>query len=945
MRTKANYGWLDRFRVAAALLAITNHTAALANINTDANFFLTSVLARVVVPFFFMVTGQFVASAFLTPSPKNGPRLIKYLRKTTMFYVFCILLYLPIGIYAGHYKDMTIGSALRMFLFDGTFYHLWYFPACILGMLLVYLMSLFMRLRGMTILSIILYMIGLFGDSYYGLIEKVPVLDAVYGFGFQFFSYTRNGIFMAPIFLVLGAWMAVRSQNQETQAGGRTLQICIIGLTLSFSLMTIEAFLLRQFHLPRHDSMYVALIPTMFFLYQCLLCLPKSSSKSCRTASTWIYILHPAFIVVVRAIAKLLHLSDLLVENNLIHHLAVTLLSVAAGLFAVYIEDVILPRLQASGEEAPGANLVGDGSHTASAPGKKAGSKSRTMPENRGTKSRGQNRQRPQKVSAPEDHLPQEAWDWDACEPSTQQDWNNSAPQENPDWDTPAPQENPDWDTPAPQEQPEWNNPIPQETQEWDTPQPQMQRSDRQKRKSLSPHDRQTWEDTPITPQADSTARPINRADSADAPRPRRQTEPEHASRIDGALQELQDSRPKEPAPSQGARKKRNHRARAWIEIDVAALEHNVSFLRTRLPENCRLMPAVKADGYGHGAIVISKLLSQMEVDAFCVACLSEGISMREAGITGEILILGYTSPADFPLLVHYQLTQAVVDYDYALMMEQFGKTLHVHIAIDTGMHRLGIRCENIDEIIEVFEMRNLVIDGLFTHLSSSDSLRPEARSFTDSQVDAFYQVIHILEDEGYPCRGLHLLASYGILNLLPDGNPLQDAASRHQPALLAADYVRPGIVLYGLLSTGDDCEAWQDALRPVLSLKSRVISVRTLYAGEAAGYGMAFTAEADMRIATICIGYADGLPRELSHQRGCVLINGYRAPIIGRICMDQTIVDVTEIPELHPGDTAVIIGRSGNQEITAGDLARQCDTITNEILSRLGARLEQVLK
>jgi serine/alanine racemase len=107
----------------------------------------------------------------------------------------------------------------------------------------------------------------------------------------------------------------------------------------------------------------------------------------------------------------------------------------------------------------------------------------------------------------------------------------------------------------------------------------------------------------------------------------------------------------------------------------------------------------------------------------------------------------------------------------------------------------------------------------------------------------------------------------------------------------------------------------------------------------------MAFTAEADMRIATICIGYADGLPRELSHQRGCVLINGYRAPIIGRICMDQTIVDVTEIPELHPGDTAVIIGRSGNQEITAGDLARQCDTITNEILSRLGARLEQVLK
>ncbi len=219
MRTKANYGWLDRFRIIAALLVIAIHTSPLGTFQEGADFFLTRVLARIAVPFFFMVTGQFVVSGFTSGenSQKARARLHRYLAKTSVLYVFCILLYLPIGIYAGHYKELTIGAALRMLFFDGTFYHLWYFPACILGISLVYLMSRFLNLRAMTIVSAVLYVIGLFGDSYYGLIEKVPVLNSVYGFLFQISSYTRNGLFLAPLFLVLGAWMAGGGQRPEGQ--------------------------------------------------------------------------------------------------------------------------------------------------------------------------------------------------------------------------------------------------------------------------------------------------------------------------------------------------------------------------------------------------------------------------------------------------------------------------------------------------------------------------------------------------------------------------------------------------------------------------------------------------------------------------------------------------------------------------------------------------------
>ena len=785
------YGGLDRFRTAASLLVIAIHTSPLASLNESADFFLTRILARIAVPFFLMVTGQFVLADLFFPSSENSAlgNLRRFLKKTALLYGLAILLYLPLGIYAGHFQGLTVGAFLRMLIFDGTFYHLWYFPACILGTALVWLFSRFMSLKSVTVLSAVLYVLGLMGDSYYGLAQKVPGLETVYDFGFQIFSYTRNGIFLAPLFLILGVWAAKGEQKSAENVSSRLFP-CLAGLALSFGIMTAEAFLLRHFQLQRHDSMYLALVPVMILLYQCLLKWKAVSSRFFRSAAAWIYLLHPAWIVAVRGLGKISGQTSLLVDNSLVHYLAVAALSAGSGFCAAYCLEKLRFLQKPRTIESPSdfwENLAGEDD------------------------------------SAPDGSLSGKGFPAPECGPS--------------------------------------------------------------------------GEDFPA-PECASFGKNV--------------------------------SAPPAPDPA----------GRAWIELDPGALAHNVAFLRSIIPKGCRLMPAVKAEAYGHGAVLISKELNRLGVDAFCVAGIQEGIDLRKAGITGEILILGYTAPQDFPLLEQYQLIQSVLDYPYALALESCGLPLHVHIAVDTGMHRQGIRCEHPQEIAAVYKMKSLSVDGIFTHLSASDSLRPRERDFTAGQLEAFFYVISLLEEQGIVCKGIHIVASYGMLNLLYR----KPEPGFSAPEQIAGDYVRPGIVLYGMLSSRPDSDVWREFVRPVLSLKARITSIRMLYAGEAAGYGLAFTAEQDMRIATIAIGYADGLPRELSNGKGGVLIDGCRAPIIGRICMDQTIVDVSHIPHIRPGDIAVIIGKSGTQEITADALAQQCATISNETLTRLGARLERFM-
>lgn len=364
---------------------------------------------------------------------------------------------------------------------------------------------------------------------------------------------------------------------------------------------------------------------------------------------------------------------------------------------------------------------------------------------------------------------------------------------------------------------------------------------------------------------------------------------------------------------------------RAWIELNMNNLRHNLNIVRSRLPETCQIMACVKADAYGHGAVKICRELNALGVRAFCVVSIMEGVKLRKRHIEGEILILGYTPSEQFPLLIKHGLTQTVIDYDYAELLNSFGEKLTVHVKIDTGLRRLGERSDNLDKIIKIFGCKNLNITGIFTHFSAESDLNT-GKDFTQKQLEQFYLIRAEIEKRGFTQLKAHVQNSYGILNR-PD---------------LAFDYARIGKALYGTLNDSNDADKYDVELRPVLSLKARVSVVKSVFAGEYVGYGFSFTAPKDMKIAVLTIGYADGLPRNLSCGVGWVLIDGCRVPVIGCICMDKTTVDITDIENVKRGDTAVVIGKSGGVEITACDVAEQAGTISTEILSRLSGRIER---
>ena len=381
-------------------------------------------------------------------------------------------------------------------------------------------------------------------------------------------------LFYAPVFLSMGAWLG-HSKRIHTP------KVNAVGFGLSMVVMSAEGFVLHHLGWQRHDSMYIALLPCMYFLYQLVLSWNRKPESSFRVISTWIYLIHPLFIVIVRGAAKITGLVYVLVQNSLIHYLAVSLLSV---LFAVLVAKL-----------------------------------------------------------------------------------------------------------------------------------------------------------------------PVFR------------------------------------------KKKAFQKGRAWIELDRSALHYNVEALRALLPDGCDLMPAVKANAYGHGAVPISHELNRLGVRAFCVASVLEGVGLRRNGIRGEILILGYTHPEQFHYLRRYRLTQAVIDLPYAEVLNSYGKIIKVHIAVDTGMHRLGERCERIDDINCIFKYRNLKIEGIYTHLCADDTTTPRDKIFTMEQGRAFYNVVSQLRERGCVCPKIHLQASYGVLNY-PE---------------LGGDYARIGIALYGVLSTRVDSENW----------------------------------------------------------------------------------------------------------------------------------------
>lgn len=369
-------------------------------------------------------------------------------------------------------------------------------------------------------------------------------------------------------------------------------------------------------------------------------------------------------------------------------------------------------------------------------------------------------------------------------------------------------------------------------------------------------------------------------------------------------------------------------RDRAYLEINVNNLAHNIRELRRLMQPGCELMAVVKAEAYGHGMYETAAHLNRMGVRAFAVATIDEGIRLRLCGILGEILVLGYTPDGRVRELVKYDLTQTLVDLGHALRLNAQRRTVKVHIKVDTGMHRLGFAADETEVLAKVCKLKYLKLCGIYTHLCVSDSLQEEDVAYTRGQVERFYRVLDALKKEGITIPAVHIQSSYGLLNY-PE---------------LKCDYVRAGIALYGVLSHAEERTIQTPDLRPVLSLKSRVVLLRSVKSGESVGYGRAFVAQRGTQLAVLPVGYADGYPRELSCGKGGVLINGCYAPVVGRVCMDQLTVDVTDIPNVRVGSEAVLIGEAGGEKIFAPRLAGACKTITNELLSRMGSRLTHVI-
>lgn len=368
-----------------------------------------------------------------------------------------------------------------------------------------------------------------------------------------------------------------------------------------------------------------------------------------------------------------------------------------------------------------------------------------------------------------------------------------------------------------------------------------------------------------------------------------------------------------------------SEQGRAWVEIDLDALAYNVAELRSLLPDGCELMAIVKADAYGHGAERVSARLQCEGVKAFGVATVSEGVKLRKSGLDGEILVLGYTHHNDAELLSAFSLSQLIADWTYARALGDTGYELNVHIAVDTGMHRLGIDSSNFAEIENVYSYKNLRVQGIGTHFASSDSIDMDDFEFTNMQMKRFLDIINALKGKGYDVGKLHTQASYGIYNY-PE---------------IQCSYARAGIALYGVMSH-DEPTIIKPTLRPVLSIKALIAQVRWIGTGESVSYGRLFTTNKPTKLATVCIGYADGIPRHMSGNGVCI-VHGRKVPIIGRICMDMLMVDVSEVDSVEAGDIVTLLGKDASEKIRCEEIAAASGTISNDILCRLGSRLPRV--
>ncbi|MGN0632460.1 MAG: alanine racemase [Oscillospiraceae bacterium] len=367
---------------------------------------------------------------------------------------------------------------------------------------------------------------------------------------------------------------------------------------------------------------------------------------------------------------------------------------------------------------------------------------------------------------------------------------------------------------------------------------------------------------------------------------------------------------------------------RTWAEIDLDNLKHNFEIYRAQIPENTEIMCVVKAFAYGHSdSIVVPFLQEKLGVKWFAVSNLAEAIRLRKKGITGEILILGYTSPDEASELLEFNIIQAVMTADYAKQLsENAAAQVRCHAAVDTGMTRIGLRgtAQQIaDEIVKIANTEKISLEGAFTHFAVADSLDKKNIEYTKAQKKLLFDSAEIARNSGAALKTVHCLNSAGGIFSYDERSAL----------------ARLGIILYGLKP--DISLELPFEIKPVMSIKSTISQVKTVEPGVDVSYGRTYTTSKPTKIATVACGYADGYPRALSNV-GEIIAGGKRCRIIGRVCMDQFMCDVTDA-EVKPGDRVTLIGSENGITITADDIAQLTGTIGYEIVCGISERVPRV--
>lgn len=370
-----------------------------------------------------------------------------------------------------------------------------------------------------------------------------------------------------------------------------------------------------------------------------------------------------------------------------------------------------------------------------------------------------------------------------------------------------------------------------------------------------------------------------------------------------------------------------------WAEIDLKAIRHNFRLSADMAGPDAQVMAVVKADAYGHGAVEVAKAVAEEGAGALGVARICEAEELRRAGLDLPILIFGYTPPCDAARLADQDITQAVFSRDYALELdkaaEKAGCTVKGHLKIDSGMGRIGFLppgnhgTQSVSESMGfLLDLKHIRLDGLFTHFASSDG---KDLTKARKQLATFASTLRELQDAGFSFSHVHAANSAAIMSM-PEAH---------------FDMVRQGISLYGLYPSDEMDKSLMD-LWPAMSIKATLAEVKRVPAGFSVSYGHTYVTERETLIGTVPVGYADGYDRHLS-SAGTMLVRGRRVPVVGRVCMDQTMIDLGNVPDAEPGDEVVILGRQGQEEVSADEIARQIGTINYEVVSRIMPRVKRI--